>query len=169
MNRRKALKFGLLAGGMLPAAALGQDDPAVKKTRAADDEAPDFGDEPEREPAAQDDPLSPDGGAPEAFREESGHSWRNFDIARYTSRAYSPENPKPQNAIVEWIFRRTGSSIWHGEKTAVLSAGRAQLRAYHNRKVLGVVEEYVERFTRATADVLSVRVRFVAAQDTRWR
>jgi hypothetical protein len=177
MNRRKALKWGLLAGGVLPAAAAAQDDPQVRRARA---EAPD-----ELEPAAgtrraaatpddldpADEPLGDDpaAAAPDDFREESGHQWRSFDISRYTSQAYSPENPRPQNAIVEWIFRRTGSSLWHGEKTAVLSAGKAQLRAYHNPRVLDVVEQYVDRFTNATADVLSVRVRFVAAQDTRWR
>jgi hypothetical protein len=32
-----------------------------------------------------------------------------------------------------------------------------------------MVEETVTRFTRSTADVLSVRVKLIAAQDTRWR
>ena len=171
MNRRMALMLGFLTGGLAPAWLRAQDDldsdPAPKRKRpvkraAADDS--EFSDDPTA--GSHDDPgVSP----PENFKDEIGHSWKSFDIARYASLAYSPENPKPQNAIVEWIFRRTGSSLWHGEKIAVLSAGKAQLRAYHNPKVLKVVEEYVERFTKATADVLSVRVRFVAAQDTRWR
>lgn len=182
MNRRHALKLGLLApGAILPAAASAQDDfsrstrrpPADDPPRPrravvpADDEiridAEPLGD-PDRTPAV--DGLDV---PPANFKTESGHSWRSFDIARYTSRAASPENPRPQNALVEWIFRRTGSAIWHGEKIAVLSAGKAQIRAYHNARVLDVVQQYVERFTRATADVLSVRVRYVAAQDTRWR
>jgi hypothetical protein len=188
MNRRKAIKLGMLGGGMLPVAALAQrpappadddvfsgleDEPAPRKratTRAARERADDLD-------LAEDSPLDPsrvpagvDLDVPPAnFREEAGHSWRSFDIARYASQAYTPENPRPQNAIVEWIFRRTGSAIWHGEKIAVLSAGKAQLRAYHNPRVLEVVEDYVERFTKATAEILSVRVRFVATQDTRWR
>src|SRR5205085_879956 len=61
------------------------------------------------------------------------------------------------------------SAPWHGDKIAVLCANRAQLRAYHNPKILRQVAEMVERFVDATADILSVRVRFVAAADTRWR
>ncbi len=171
MNRRMALMLGFLTGGLAPSLSRGQDDledplpksKPKKTTRPvsnSDSDVFDDGAAGSREPL-QDSP--PD------FRPEVGHSWKNFDIANYASLGYSPENPKPQNAIVEWIFRRTGSAVWHGEKIAVLSAGKAQLRAYHNAKVLKVVQEYVERFTRATADVLSVRVRFVAAQDTRWR
>jgi hypothetical protein len=179
MNRRMALLLGLLSGGLLGRRALGQDrgrlddfdDPPARRrtTRTAgrgDDDAFGIGDEPDPRGG----PVGSEPDVPPAnFRDEAGHAWRSFDIARYTSQAYTAENPKPQNALVEWIFRGTGSAAWHGEKIAVLSAGRAQLRAYHNPRMLRVVQEYVERFTRATADVISVRVRFVAAQDTRWR
>lgn len=185
MNRRSALKYTLLGGAVLPVAAHAQDPAPIRSSnddfggssssarsrarssRPVDDDIS-FGDEPIPGASRTADPVDLDS-PPANFKNESGHAWRTFDIARYTSQAYSPENPKPQNSIVEWIFRRTGSSIWHGEKIAVLSAGRTQLRAYHNPRVLDVVQEYVERFTKATTDVLSVRVRFVAAQDTRWR
>lgn len=188
MNRRKAMMLGLVGGGLLPTIAHAQ-----KPASRADDDV--FGALEEEPPprrrassrtarGAEDDldlseestlddrhvPSGTELDVPPAnFREEAGHTWRNFDIARYTSQAYTPENPRPQNAIVEWIFRRTGSAVWHGEKIAVLSAGKAQIRAYHNPRILDTVEEYIERFTKATADVLSVRVRFVATQDTRWR
>ncbi|GIW89496.1 MAG: hypothetical protein KatS3mg108_3820 [Isosphaeraceae bacterium] len=180
MNRRHALKLGLLGPGALwPAAATAQDDfgrsarrpvddlPRPRRTSTADDSLRIDGEplgDPDRTPAVDNLDVPPAN-----FGTETGHSWRSFDIARYTSRAASAENPRPQNAIVEWIFRRTGSAIWHGDRIAVLSAGRAQLRAYHNARVLDIVQDYVERFTRATADVLSVRVRFVTAQDPRWR
>ena len=69
----------------------------------------------------------------------------------------------------------TGSSSgpalaeWHGDKIAVLSASRTELRAYNSPEVLKQVDEVVERFTNAVEDVLSVHVQFVAAVDTRWR
>ncbi len=194
MNRRKALWMSLISGGMLPATLRGQEpanrgrlddeldlgeDPPPRRSsgstrpparRPLDDEIPsDLLDDPDTgKRAADDEPLGDDT-PPAGFRDEPGQAWRNFDIARYTSLAYKPENPTPQNAIIEWIFRRTGSAIWHGEKVAVLSAGKAQLRAYHSPRVLKQVEEMVKRFTDSQTDLLQVRARFVAAQDTRWR
>ena len=77
--------------------------------------------------------------------------------------------PIPQKAIIDWIFKRTGLAEWHGEKIAVLSASRTELRAYNSPDVLKQVDEVVERFTNAVEDVLSVHVQFIAAVDTRWR
>jgi hypothetical protein len=179
MNRRKALMLSLLSGGLFPSALKAQDRPRrddpgvfddVPSRRGSDRFSDvDLGDPPaglrDRESGEAVVPDQP----PANFRDESGHAWRTFDIARYVRTAYTESNPNPEAEIVKWIFRRTGSAIWHGEKIAVLSAGRAQLRAYHNPKVLKQVEEMVERFTDAQANVLSVRVRFVSAQDPRWR
>src|SRR5262249_24516951 len=104
---------------------------------------------------------------PPGFGAEPGQQWKSFDIARYTGLDHSQNNP--QNAIVEWIFRRTGTAPWHGEKVAVLSASRTRIRAYNDAKYLGQAAEVIERFTNAESDFLSLRVRFVAAVDTRWR
>jgi hypothetical protein len=104
---------------------------------------------------------------PSNFASEAGQQWRSFDISRYTALDHS--QGAPQNAIVEWVFRRTGTAPWHGDKIAVLSASRTQIRAYNNPKTLDATAEVVEQFTNAVSDFLSVRVRFVAAVDTRWR
>jgi hypothetical protein len=93
--------------------------------------------------------------------------WRRYDIGHYTGLAQNQSTP--QNAIVEWIFRRTGTSPWHGDKVAVLSASRSQVRAFHDAATLKMVDEVVERFTNAVNDILSIRVRVVAAVDPRWR
>jgi hypothetical protein len=146
MNRRSALAAAL--GAAIPATTLAQD------------------------PFEGQDPGAPDPIEPEparGFQGEPGQSWQVFDLARYTRLAASSENPAPQNAVVEWVLRRTGNSHWHGEKLAVLSASKTKLRAYHDRATLDQVGEIVRRFTKATADTLSVRVRFAAAADTRWR
>ena len=89
-----------------------------------------------------------------------------------TSRA-TPRSPRasrtPQKAIIEWIFRRTGTADWHGEKIAVLCASKTQVRAYNSPEILKQVDEVVERFTNATDDILAVHVRFFVSSDTRWR
>jgi hypothetical protein len=93
---------------------------------------------------------------------------RTYDITRYTSLPHSAD-ATPQNALIEWIFRRTGSAAWHGDKLAVLCASRAQLRAYHDIKTLKIVDEMVKQFTDAVADFLTIRVHVVTAADPRWR
>jgi hypothetical protein len=173
MNRRSLLLLSTLLGGFFPLGALAQD-PATRvptrrptaggATRTArrtkGDEA-DGGDDNPAPPTADRDEIPPN------FLSESGHQWKTFDISKYM--ALDHKDPNPQKHIVDWIFRRTDPSIWHGEKIAVLSAGRTKIRAYHNAKVLDQVSEVVERFTDADTNALSVRVRLVAANDTRWR
>lgn len=172
MDRRKAL-FLTMLGSLAPRGLLAQSAKRrnvstdssqatkprlapMRSSRNADDNA-----DTSSAPAAEDD------GGPASIIPEPGQGWRNFDIAAYT--ALSPSQTAPQSAIVDWIFRRTGTSVWHGEKIAVLSASRTQIRAYHNAKILSQVQSIVERFTNATNDLLTVRVRFVTANDTRWR
>jgi hypothetical protein len=183
MNRRTALLTTLLSGGLLPtrlyaqarARRAAENDPAPgafrrARTRAAgrpaepDDELlPDDG---EALPA-EEDPREPEG-APDDLPTDPGQAFRTFDISKYTGLPH--DSSSPQDAMIEWIFRRTGSSAWHGEKIAVLCASHSQLRAYHAPKILRQVEEVVERFTNAQpTNVLKLRTRFVAATDTRWR
>src|SRR5262249_39220521 len=106
-----------------------------------------------------------EGAAP--FSSEAGFQWRRYDISRYTRTANSQANP--QKALIDWIFKRTGTGDWHGDKIASLSANRRELRAYNSPEVLKEVGEVVERFTNAREDVLSIHVQFIAAVDTRWR
>lgn len=115
---------------------------------------------PKSEPAADEAP-------PEGF-EEASHKWMSYDITRYMELPHDQSKP-PQNAIIDWIIRRYGTGIWHSDKIAALVANKSAVKAYHNAKVLKQVGEIVERFTDSTADILKVRIRFVAAADPRWR
>ena len=190
MDRRSLLTgLGLFLGGLVPARLRAQEPESNTNSRAnrgrkvADSSAggtaaarrpkPRTGTNPEdTEPADRgvaapaSDPADREN-LPAAFPNESGHLWRDIDITKYTGLPHKDD--APQNAVVDWIFRRTTTAPWHGDKIAVLAASRSRLRVYHNSKILGQVEEVVERFTDAYANNLSVRVRFVAAVDARWR
>lgn len=177
MNRRTALALSMLTGGLIPlGAALAQErgdlrDPADaaprRKKPVAKKAGRNFDDDP---PAAEaDDKSSDDATLPADVRPEPGYTSKTWNVSRYTAVAATATNPNPEAKIVEWIFRRTGSTDWHGPKAAVLSAARSQIRAYHSPKMLKKVDEVVVRFTRPTADILSFRVRFIRAADTRWR
>ena len=173
MNRRTAMMMTMLMGGLLPrgvlaqgtgrrASTTGRGKPAALGSKARRAEP----DEPETGAAAN--PDAPDAEeAPAGFSAEGGQQWRTFDISRYTGLEHIPGSP--QNAITEWVFRRTGTAPWHGDKIAVLSASRSKIRAYNDAKNLDETAKVIERFTNAESDYLSIRVRFVAAVDTRWR
>jgi hypothetical protein len=122
--------------------------------------------EKDQEDDGRDDPQSPDE-PPSGLLREPGFQMRTYDISRYTRIAQGQQNP--QKALIDWIFRRTGTTDWHGDKIAVLCASKTQLRAYNSPEVLKQVGEVVERFTNATDDILSVHVRFFVTSDTRWR
>jgi hypothetical protein len=170
MNRRTAMMLSMLLGGLAPLELWAQTRPrrtsssgrskSLTPTGSKNPDA-DALDRDERERASTaDDP-------PAGFAHESGFQWHSYDIARYTRVAQSQQNP--QKAIIEWIFRRTGTADWHGDKIAVLCASKTQLRAYNSPEILKQVGEIVERFTNATEDILKIHVRFFVASDTRWR
>jgi hypothetical protein len=176
MNRRDALFSTLLIGlgGLFPrdlraqqgtsrrtSNSSGTRGPALEPAKTRRSKVDDFGEKgPENEAASDSDP-------PPNLPAEPGQDWRRFDISRYTGLAQNQSTP--QNAILEWIFRRTSTAPWHGDKIAVLSASRTQIRAFHDATTLKMVEEVVERFTNAVNDILSIRVRVVAAVNPQWR
>lgn len=168
MNRRAALWASLLLGGWVPGrlASAQQAVPRVRDDRGKASPRPArIEDDP---PAENTEPISSGDDHPADFPGQPGFQWRTFNIEKYT-RIAQGQNTNPQDAIVEWIFRRTGSAVWHGDKPAVLSASRARILAYHDARTLDQVEEVVDRFTNSVADLISLRVRIVAAVDTRWR
>lgn len=172
MNRRKALLGSMWAScvGLLAPAALAQnprkrsdtDLEPVGRLKETQEKKP------ARKGAASEESESSGGGTPGGGFDEPGHTWMSYDIARYMELPHDQSIP-PQKAIIDWIIRRYGTELWHGDKLAALSANKTQVKAYHNSKVLKQVGEIVERFTDSTADILKVRIRFVAAADTRWR
>jgi hypothetical protein len=167
MNRRSLLLLSLLA---LPGRLFGQDSPRrTPRSRQVSDEdtGPPVTTRKRRSTTLDDEPaagdLGPSEGTPANFPNQAGFVWKNLSIAKYT--ALDAAATSPQTAIIDWIFRRTTPAPWHGDKIAVLCASRTQLRAYNSPKYLQYVAETVERFTDAQADILKVRVRFIAAAD----
>jgi hypothetical protein len=172
MNRRTLLLLSTLVGGLFPLRLLAQGPKRIPtRSRAQQD----LDDPPRTARGGDDEPINDDTVAaapshnelPPNLPSEVGHKWQVFDISKYTGLPHKENNP--QNSLVDWIFRRTTTAPWHGEKVAVLAAGRTKIKAYHNSKVLDQVSEVIERFTDAMDDYLKLRVRFVAAGDTRWR
>lgn len=172
MDRRTALKLTTLLGGLAPSRLLAQeDDVGGAKAKPRKDSgfrpAGATAAEAEADPRPAPEAIDADDQPPAGFVNEPGFQWKRFPIGNYTRAA--AEQKSPQKAIIDWIFRRTGTTDWHGDKTAVLAASKAELRAYNSPEVLAQVADVVERFTDAIEDFLSIHIQVVAAADTRWR
>lgn len=184
MSRRKAMFLAMLGGGVLPASLLAQDPARRSNSGRLRSASLDEEDRPKAKMKV-DDPLDAeadfepsknkpkrrdtgtDSPAPEDFPAEAGRNWKDWDITPYTTLASS--KIQPQTAMLDWIFRRTGSAPWHDDKISVLSASRTRIKAFHTAKVLAQVDEIVDRFINSVADLIQLRVRIIAAPDTRWR
>jgi hypothetical protein len=171
MNRRTAVMLTMLLGVLLPSGLWAQETRSRRTSGSQSSQGKTLRPAGEKDPGGDADDRDESGPSvddpPAGLLHESGFQMRTYDIARYTKIAQGQQNP--QKAIIEWIFRRTGTADWHGEKIAVLCASKTQVRAYNSPEILKQVGEVVERFTNATDDILAVHVRFFVSSDTRWR
>jgi len=100
---------------------------------------------------------------------DHGQVWREYDISPYTLRVR--DAAKPEQAIIDWILRETGTEVWFAEPLGLLNANSTTLRVYHtpemHERVRGVVERFVAGDTRAHA--LAMRLMTVGSPNWRVR
>jgi hypothetical protein len=98
---------------------------------------------------------------------EHGQVWREYDISAYTARV--KDNDRPQQAIVDWILRETGTDIWFAEPLGILSANPTTLRVYHTPEMQQAVRDVVERFVNTGDDAHALGIRLVTLGSPNWR
>lgn len=98
---------------------------------------------------------------------DGGQIWREYDISPYTRNVTG--NNKPEQAIVDWILRETGTEAWFGQPLGILSAERNTLRVYHTPQMQDAVLDVVERFIRSQAKPQTIGIRLVTVEDPNWR
>lgn len=98
---------------------------------------------------------------------EQGQVWREYDITPYTQRISNTK--KPEQAIVDWIFRETGYEIWHSDGVAVLAADNRSLRVYHTPAVHATVTDVVDRFVNTEVESHAFGVRVITVDHPSWR
>ncbi len=98
---------------------------------------------------------------------EAGQVWRDYDITPYTSRVTT--TAKPEQAIIDWILRETGTDVWFGEPLGMLHANKSTLRVYHTPEMQEVVTEVVTKFVDSQAEVKKLGVRMVTVTSPNWR
>src|SRR5688572_13101494 len=97
---------------------------------------------------------------------EHGQVWREYDISPYTSRAKDDE--RPQQTIIDWILRETGTDAWFNEPLGILSASGTTLRVYHTPDVQESVRGIVERFVREGSQSHAIGLRLVTVSSPNW-
>ena len=90
---------------------------------------------------------------------DQGQIWREYDISPYTSRVTNTE--RPEQAIVDWILRETGTEVWFSEPLGILNAGKNTLRVYHTPEMQRLVLDIVDRFVSSQAEAQAITLRLV--------
>ncbi len=97
----------------------------------------------------------------------AGQVWRNYDISPFTKRF--PSESRPQQEIIDWILRETGTDLWFNEPLGILSATNDTLRVYHTPEVQAVVYDIVDRFVDPQAANYVLTFHVVTVGSPNWR
>jgi hypothetical protein len=98
---------------------------------------------------------------------EHGQIWREYDISPYTAHVTSTSHP--EQAIIDWILRETGTEVWFSEPVGLLSASREKLIVYHTQAMHDTVREVVDRFVISQAESQAFGMRLVTVGNPNWR
>jgi hypothetical protein len=98
---------------------------------------------------------------------DHGQIWREYDIRPYTSRVTNTE--RPEQAILDWILRDTGTEVWFSEPLGILNASKNTLRVYHTPEMQRLVLDIVDRFVSSQADAQAITLRMVTIGSPSWR
>jgi hypothetical protein len=98
---------------------------------------------------------------------DHGQIWREYDIRPYTSHVTNTE--RPEQAIIDWILRETGTEVWFTEPFGILNANSQTLRVYHTEEMQRLVLDVVDRFVSSQAEPQALSLRLVTIGSPNWR
>ncbi len=102
-----------------------------------------------------------------AMPNQQGQTWQQYDLKEYTSRVTT--TARPEQAIIDWILRETGTEVWFSEPLGVLNAGRETLHVYHTSEMQQLVEDVVDRFVKGPTEPQAFGLRLVTVGNPNWR
>ena len=98
---------------------------------------------------------------------DAGQVWREYDITPYTNSIQGIDDP--QQAILDWVLKETGTEMWFNQPLGILNADRNQLRVYHTPEIQKIVHAIVDRFVNTRAQVQNLEVSLVTVGNPNWR
>ena len=98
---------------------------------------------------------------------DAGQVWREYDISPYTSQMAGIADP--QQAVLDWVLRETGTEMWFNQPLGILNADKNQLRVYHTPEIQEIVHKIVDRFVNTRGQVQNLEVSLVTVGRPNWR
>lgn len=98
---------------------------------------------------------------------KDGQIWREYDISPYTSNIKTIENP--QQAVLDWILRETGTEMWFNEPMGILNADHDHIYVYHTPEIHNVVRTVVDRFVHTRGQLQTIDLNLVTVEKPNWR
>lgn len=96
-----------------------------------------------------------------------GQIWKRYAISAYTSNVAG--SAKPEQAVIDWVLRDTGTDVWFSEPFGVLSADRDSLYVYHTPEMQRIVRDVVDRLVQSRAERYVIGTRLVTVNSPNWR
>ena len=97
----------------------------------------------------------------------AGQEHRVYDLRPYTG--YLTQYDRPEQAIVDWVLRETGSDVWFTEPFGFMNADRDQLSVYHTQEMHQVIAGVVDRFVAGEKDPQVLNLRVMTVGNPNWR
>jgi hypothetical protein len=83
----------------------------------------------------------------EKIPQDNGQIWREYDITPFTQGRKLPAGlTPPEQMLIDWILRKTGTARWHTAPFGILTADSEKLYVYHTKEVQLLVADIVDRF-----------------------
>jgi hypothetical protein len=102
-----------------------------------------------------------------ALPNDGGQVWREYDLTPYSSKLKNVE--KPQQAVIDWVLRETGTEVWFGTPLGILSADKNTLRVYHTPQIQESVKSIYDRFMATSAAPNRLGVHVATVSNPNWR
>jgi hypothetical protein len=125
---------------------------------------------------AQQSPVAPPPAAPSPSRgqgippklpNDAGQYFEEYDLSPYTKELTNVD--RPQQAVVDWVLRDTGTDVWFTEPFGFVSADRNKLRVYHNQSMHQIVRGVHEKFVNGTTVPQLYGLRLISIGNPNWR
>ena len=97
----------------------------------------------------------------------NGQQWVEYDIRPFTQNLKNVE--RPQQVILDWIIRETGTDVWFNEPMGILNADRSTLSVYHNAEMQKRVAQVYEKFVNGLTEPQVFGLRLISIGNPNWR
>ncbi len=99
--------------------------------------------------------------------QSAGQEHRTYDLRPYTG--YLTKQDRPEQAVIDWVLRETGTDVWFTAPFGFLNADRDKLSVYHTREMHEVVSGIVDRFVAGDKDPQVMSLRVMTVGHPNWR